>query len=909
MDLYPSNIDKKDILDKYNVTLEAGLSSQQVEENYNKFGKNEIQESKKESIFSLFIKTLMEPIQLILLFAALISFVEPLITKNYKFTAYIDCVVILLIVIIDSILELVQEIKTQKSVTSLKKLTKPKCVVIRNSMPVEITAAELTLGDIVLLEAGRYVPADLRLLDASNLTIDESNLTGESTQVWKTADSIQKETNILAEMKNIAFSSTFVTNGRAVGIVIKIGEETEIGKISKMIVEAPAKKTLLEKSIDKFTYKIAIISVLVGIIFFVGLEIVNSGKDTWFDNLMVSITLAIGLIPECLAAAISIALSVSTKRMVKNNMIVKKISVVESLGSVNVICTDKTGTLTQNKMTVEKIIINNEIVESGVWLNSWEDNEQNNKFIQSMILCNDSMIQDGERIGDPTELAFIDFSQQIGFDELVIRKKYKRLNEISFDSTRKMMTTINKIDDHNFVFSKGGVEQILQRCNRIFINNEIKKITKADINQIMQITASMSQESLRVMAFAYKEANNEEEKDLIFVSAVGMKDPVRPMAVETIKITNRENIKVVMITGDHPSTALSIARDLGLASEERQVMSAEQLDTYSKTELLSLLDHIRVFARVNPEHKVKIIKLFQEKGEVVSMTGDGVNDASSLAIADVGVAMGITGTDVAKDSADAILTDDNLFTIVNGIKEGRGVFQRIQKTIAFVMGVNIANIIVLGAIIITTGESFLNAVQILWINLIIESLLATTIGMGETEKAFVKNNKSKKKNSLLNGTWILFLKIVLISAGFSLAIFFITRTIYNNEFAKTATFFVMTTSPIFFVNTMRITSWDGAVKFGYKLNKSLLFSSIFAFMLNTLILFIPKINTDIFNILPTSSYNVEHIGIIAFMLIGSLMPGILIVVVDFINYIIAKFFQDPWTRNRLLSKQIIELED
>ncbi|WP_338982879.1 cation-translocating P-type ATPase [Spiroplasma endosymbiont of Othius punctulatus] len=921
MEPYPSNTTPEETVQKYKVDPEKGLSKAELELNYERYGRNEIKQKKAKSPFLIFLHTLIEPIQLILIFAAFVSLVAPIIniTQGHTdYTEFIDFFVIIAIVVIDAVLQTVQGMKAAKSVDALNSLTKPKCLVLREGSQLEIESSDLTVGDIVILEAGRYVPADLRILESSNLFIDESNLTGESVAVEKNHIALDKESKILSDLSNIGFMSTFVTNGRAIGIVVKVGEETEIGKISKMISETKKEKSLLEQKISKFSMVVAAASIVIGIVFFVLLMTVGgeTADLAWLGHLMVALTLAIGLIPECLGASVSIALSISTKRMVKDNMIVKKLNVVESLGGVNVICTDKTGTLTQNKMTCEQFIYNGQIVTANDWTNKSNETEQGIRMTQGIILCNDSVIQNGEKIGDPTELAFTEYGQLLGHNEIEFRNKFKRMAEIPFDSSRKRMTTINNVGKEKIAFTKGGVEQVLEISTHIYEGDKIRVITESDKDIIMSLTKELSKKSLRVMAFASRIVKGIDttslEEQFVFSGAIGMKDPVRKSAIETVALAYKKGVKVVMITGDHPQTALAIAQELGLARNEKQVMTSVELESMSDYELLEVIDHIRVFARVNPEHKVKIVTLLQKKGYITSMTGDGVNDAPSLAVANVGVAMGITGTDVAKQAADAILTDDNLFTIINGIKEGRGVYKRIQKAIAFVMGVNISNIIAMGLIILISGMSPLEATNILWINLVIETMLATTIGMGLTEETDQKIQLSKK-SSLFEGIWGMFIRIIVINTAVVVASFYIAGIIASDmkgtdsydEFRRTAMFFVAATSPALFVNTMRITTWDGAEKFRYTSNKPLLMASALALTLNIAMILIPGISSSMFGLISISDYG-SHPLIILVMLGLAFLPVLIMLISDCILYVIQKYFPNRWDRNQRLSKLIIE---
>ncbi|WP_338973043.1 cation-translocating P-type ATPase [Spiroplasma endosymbiont of Panorpa germanica] len=931
---------KKELANMFETNIETGLEVQEAKERLLKNGLNEIPKGKVTHWLVIFLKTLMEPLQLILIAAAIISVFTSLVASGWEVSAdnFIDFIVIICIVIIDGVLETVQEVKARKSMESLKSFTKPKAVVIRSGHQQEIDASDIVVGDLIVLEAGKYVPADLILVETSELMVDESILSGESVPVFKTSKPLEKETSILGDMKNAVFMSTFTTAGRGIGLVVKTGSQTEIGKIAQSINENDESKTPLEKKLIKFSYWIALLAFSIGILVFLTMYL--KGKpEFWPSYLMVSITLAIGVIPECLAAVVSISLSFSTKRMARENVIVKKLASVETLGSVNVICTDKTGTLTVNRMTIKKIMHDNKVSSSDDYLNA-KKTDQDKLFIQSLVLPNDSVTEGKERIGDPTELALVDFAELAGIDEQEAREKFLRIDEIPFDSERKLMTTVNKINDKPTTFTKGAVDQILKVCDRIYIDNKIRKITENDIEVILKQADELSQQALRILGFAYNQNydqiknKNQLETNLIYLGAVAMIDPVRQSAIDAVREAHEAGINVVMITGDHATTALAIAKDLNLAFSEYEVMSSDRLELMSDLELSRVISQIKVFARVNPEHKVRIVKALQEKGNIVSMTGDGVNDAPSLSRADIGVAMGITGTDVAKQASDVILTDDNFKTIIKGVGEGRNVYQKIRRAITFVISVNIANVLAIFILSLINDISPVEATNILWINLIIESVLAITIGMGPNDNSLMKIKPKLGKSSLFDGVWKPMFKICLFStsaaiAGFYLGMAFTPSELYSDRYAswyellkstdaslqervqvmtfgRTSMFLVMTISPCFYVNFIKLSNWKSSKKIQFNPNLPLVFASIFAGCLNIIVLFIPGLNSVVLLLNPISSWNAHNWYLIPAAVGISIIPGILILTTDAIVFFSYHLLPKSWERNRRIAIEFVE---
>lgn len=559
-------------------------------------------------------------------------------------------------------------------------MSTPKALVKRDGSIIEIPSEEVVVGDIVIIDAGRYIPADLRLIESANLKIEESAFTGESVPAEKNSDIINEENDVpIGDQHNMAFMSTLATYGRGTGIVIATGMDTQIGKIAKMLDAEDENTTPLQKKLAQLGKTLGFAAVGISIVMFI--VSMFQGRD-FLEMFMTSISLAVAAIPEGLPAIVAIVLALGVQRMIKENAIIRKLPSVETLGSVNIICSDKTGTLTINKMTVKKFYINGEtknLEEIDI------KNDESKLLVDGMILCNDATSKDGVQTGDPTEVALIDVGNKINIFKEDLNKAHKRVNEIPFDSDRKLMTTVNTYDKGFNVFTKGAIDSILKISNKILINGEIKDFTKEEKEKVLMASNLMSDDALRVLALGYKVIDTEHvaiddlEKDLIFVGLMGMIDPPREEVKGSIQVSKNAGIRTIMITGDHKNTAVAIAKELGIANDISEAMSGSEIDTYSDEEFTKIVNNYRVFARVSPEHKVKIVKAFKAHGNIVSMTGDGVNDAPSLKAADIGVAMGITGTDVAKGAADMVLTDDNFTTIVSAVEEGRNIFNNIKN--------------------------------------------------------------------------------------------------------------------------------------------------------------------------------------------------------------------------------------
>ncbi len=681
----------------------------------------------------MFLSQLHDPMIYILFIAVAIS----LFLKEIG-----DAVIIVAVILLNAVIGMVQESKAEKSLEALKKMSSPTALVRRDGKVFEIQTADIVVGDIVVLEAGRVVPADMRLISSVNLKIEESALTGESVPVEKDADFVAKENIPLGDRLNMAYLSTSVAYGRGEGVVVATGMKTEIGKIASMISQTGDEMTPLQKRLGSLGKVLGILAIALCVLLFV-LALIQD-RDV-MEMLLVAISLAVAAIPEGLPAVVTIVLALGVTRMVKVNTIVRKLPAVETLGSVSVVCSDKTGTLTQNKMTVTKVYMDEELKDV-----EEIDYQKNKLFVNGFMLCTDASIEDNNRLGDPTELALLDMGAKLGVEKKDIINTYQRINEKPFDSSRKMMTTVHKNSDKGVIaFTKGALDRVIVNCTRVLINGEIREITQEDIGNINNASEQMSKEALRVLALAYKsDDDSASESDLTFVGLVGMIDPPRPEAIEAVKVFDKASVTTVMITGDHKDTALAVAKELGIASREEQCITGEKLDQMSQEELNQIVPDLRVFARVSPENKVMIVNAYKANGHIVSMTGDGVNDAPSLKIADIGVAMGITGTDVAKGAADMVLTDDNFATIQKAIEEGRNIYNNIKKSVLFLLSSNLGEIVTMFVAIAAGLASPLKAIHILWVNLITDSLPGLALGVDSGDPDIMNKPPRDAKESL-----------------------------------------------------------------------------------------------------------------------------------------------------------------
>lgn len=843
----------KDVLKNFNVTKE-GLTDKQVAESIEKNGYNELTEKKKKSLLIVFLEQFKDLLVVILIIAGILS----IITGNVEST-----IVIFAVIILNAILGTVQHVKAEKSLDSLKALSSPNAKVIRNGVKVEIPSREVVPGDILILEAGDLVVADGRIIENFSLQVNESALTGESESVNKFEQVINKEEVALGDQKNMVFSSSLVTYGRALVIVTSTGMNTELGKIATLMDETQEKKTPLQVSLDDFSKKLAIIILVICVLVF-GLSVYR--ETPIIDSLMFAVALAVAAIPEALSSIVTIVLALGTQKMAKENAIIKKIKAVESLGCVSIICSDKTGTLTQNKMTTRKIYADGELFDSE---NFNLENDIHNSLMRASILCNDSTSVDGKEIGDPTEVALVNLAHKYSLVEGKVRNTYKRLKEIPFDSDRKLMSTLHKIDNKYILYTKGALDVLLERTTHIKTSNEVRKINEEDKKKILDNNRYLSENGLRVLAFAYKEIDSDrelsldDENDFTFLGLISMIDPPRVESSEAVRDCIMAGIKPIMITGDHKITATAIAKQIGIFKNGDMAIDGLELNKMSDEELKEKLPNISVYARVSPEHKIRIVKAWQEKGEIVAMTGDGVNDAPALKQADIGVAMGITGTEVSKDAASMILTDDNFATIVKSIANGRNVYANIKNSIKFLLSGNMAGIIsVLYASLMALPVPF-KAVHLLFINLLTDSLPAIAIGMEGSRKDILKEKPRNSKESILTKDYMIQIGAEgLLIAIFTLIAFYIGLQSNNKLVPATMAFSTLCLARLFHGFNCR--GKQSIFKLGLFSNKYSIYAFVTGLVLFNSVLFIPPLQ-KLFEIAPLNRTLVAYIYILAFM--------------------------------------------
>ena len=716
------NLSQNEVLDRYS-TFRTGLSPEEAQNRLERYGENKLAEGKKKTALQVFLDQFKDLIVWILIAAAVISILSGQGESS---------LVIFAVLILNAVLGTVQYLKAEKSLESLKAMSSPTATLLRGGLKVQVPSPEVVPGDILLLEAGDLITADARILESYSVKINESSLTGESEAVEKTADVIPEENVALGDRKNMVFSGSLVTYGRAVAVVTGTGMQTELGHIASLLDNTRQRKTPLQENLNKFSEKLAIaILGICGVVFL--LSYFRSGMGL-LDSMMFAVALAVAAIPEALSSIVTIVLAIGTQKMAKQNAIIKELKAVESLGAVSVICSDKTGTLTQNRMTVEQIYADGKLCD-GKDLELANDAQR--LLLKTALLASDATHdeENGTSIGDPTEVALVLLGENFGVEEGAYRSQHQRLAELAFDSDRKLMTTLQEIEGVPTLMTKGAIDVLLERSDRIMTSDGVRPLTEEDREKIVQVNNDLSEQGLRVLAFGYRELDCvrelslDDEQGYVFIGLISMIDPPRPESVAAVADAKRAGIRTVMITGDHKVTATAIAKRIGIFEEGDLAVSGPELEQMTDEELDRKLAHISVYARVSPEHKIRIVTAWQRRGQIVAMTGDGVNDAPALKQADIGVAMGITGTEVSKDAAAMILADDNFATIVGAVTNGRGVYENIKNVIGFLLSGNMAGILcVLFASMMALPAPFA-AVHLLFINLLTDSLPAIAIGM------------------------------------------------------------------------------------------------------------------------------------------------------------------------------------
>ncbi|MDU5149609.1 cation-translocating P-type ATPase [uncultured Anaerococcus sp.] len=868
-----------EVIKKHNSDPNRGLTSDEAKQRLEKFGPNVIESSNKKSLAKKIIEQIADPMVILLVLAAIVS----------AFTGdAIEAIIIVAIVVINAIMSIIQEGRAEDSVAALQKMSSPEATIIRDGGRKKVKAEELVPGDVVIIETGDIIPADMRLLESSNLQIDESSLTGESVAVEKDS-SVEFDSEVgIGDRDNFAFSSSIVTYGHGKGLVTATGSETEIGKIATSLESVEAKDTPLQKQLKKLSKLLAILVVIVCILVFV-VGYFRSNMDI-LENFMVAVSLAVAAIPEGLTAVVTIVLSIGMNRMAERKAIVKNLLSVETLGSTTVICSDKTGTLTQNEMTITKVYTNGDEFEvegsgyepkgdirdaSGEVVN---DHNQIKLLMTIASLCNDAnLIRENDTYkitGDPTEGAMLTFSEKWNINQENLNEKHPRLEEIPFDSTRKMMTTFHEIDGKNYGYTKGAPDVVIDKCSKTLVNGEIVDFTDDLKKKALEVNTSLASQALRVMAYSFKpmetldtEITSENiEHDMVFVGLTGMIDPPRPEAKAAVKECHASGIDVVMITGDYFETALAIAKELGIATSRDQAMQGSDLNDKTEAEIREIVKTKRIFARVSPENKVQLVKALQQNGEIVAMTGDGVNDAPAIKNADIGISMGITGTDVAKDTADMILVDDNFATIVNAVEEGRVIFSNIKKFVSFLLSCNIAEVLIVFLSILFGLPSPLTPIQLLWLNLVTDAFPALALGVEPAEPGIMEEDPRDPNSSIISGrtrtdliAQSIFITVAVLAAYVVGLKFIFPDSI---EGAHTMVFATLITSELLRAFSIRSNKFT-LKELGFGSNPQLIKATLLSFALLLLVMYVPVLR-DLFEVV---SLTWEWLPVLALALI------------------------------------------
>lgn len=852
-----------EVVKKHGTDPKRGLTSSEASARLEKYGPNMIESSNKKSIWKKIFEQIADPMVLLLIAAAIVS----------AFTGdAIECAIIIAIVVINAIMSIIQEGKAEDSVAALQKMSSPEATVIRDDKRGHVKAEDLVPGDIVILETGDIIPADMRLIETSNLKIDESSLTGESVAVEKDASFTTNEDVGIGDRENYAHSSSIVTYGHGIGLVTGTGSNTEIGKIATSLDEVEDKDTPLQNQLKKLSKVLAILVIVVCIaVFAVGY--LRGGADL-LENFMIAVSLAVAAIPEGLTAVVTIVLSIGMNRMAERKAIVKNLLSVETLGSTTVICSDKTGTLTQNEMTITKVYTNDTEyeVEGSGYRPEGEIRDENKQVVESddqikllmtiASLCNDAnLIRDGEEYkitGDPTEGAMLSFAEKWNINQEDLNEKHPRIQEIPFDSTRKMMTTFHELDGKYYAMTKGAPDIIMKNSSNILIDGNLIEFSDAKRKELADENNNLASQALRVMAYAFKPLESLDtdltteniEHDMVFVGLTGMIDPPRPEARAAVAECHASGIDVIMITGDYFETALAIAKDLGIADSRDQAMQGSELNDKTHEEIREIVKTKRIFARVSPENKVQLVKALEANDNVVAMTGDGVNDAPAIKNADIGISMGITGTDVAKDASDMILVDDNFATIVNAVEEGRVIFSNIKKFVSFLLSCNIAEVLIVFISILLGLPSPLTPIQLLWLNLVTDAFPALALGVEPAEPGLMEEPPRDPKESIISGEvkTNLIMQSIYITIAVLAAYIVGLKWIFPDsiEGAHTMVFATLITSELLRAFSVRSTKYT-LKELGFATNPNLIKAVLLSFSLLLVVMYVPVL-TELFEV-------------------------------------------------------------
>ncbi|HZX45804.1 MAG TPA: calcium-translocating P-type ATPase, SERCA-type [Clostridia bacterium] len=860
-------LEKEAVEKELSTSLSRGLDDKEAVKRLERYGYNEIEQKKRKTILQMYIDQFKDFMIIILIIAAVISgFLGELI----------DAVVILMIVILNAVLGVVQENKAEESLAALKRMSAPSAKVLRNGRYDVIPARMLVPGDVVILETGDLVPADIRITKALNLKVQEAALTGESVPVEKDESPLSMKNVPLGDRVNMGYSGSLVTYGRGEGIVVGTGMDTEVGKIAKMIQSVEEVETPLKKKLQVLGKVLGIAALAIcAVIFIVG---VAYGKEI-FEMFLTSVSLAVAAIPEGLPAIATIVLAIGVQRMVRRNAIVRRLPSVETLGSATVICSDKTGTLTLNKMTVERLFYNSRVYSVNKDTEPLDSGEHFRLLVTTGVLCNDSKLKETDEgivvLGDPTETALVDLGLKVGINKEQLEAGQPRVDEVPFDSKRKLMTTVHALESHYRVYTKGAVEELLKISDSILLDGKVVKLEQHR-DTILKINEEMARDALRVLGMAYKDirdlsrGSGEQayENDLTFIGMMGMIDPPRPEAKEAVALCKRAGIKPVMITGDHSVTAVVIARDLDILNEGEEAVTGAELEDISDKDLEERVDHISVYARVSPEHKVRIVRAWQARGQIVAMTGDGVNDAPALKIADIGAAMGIVGTDVSKEASDMVLTDDNFATVVAAVEEGRVIFANILKAIQFLLSCNVGEILTLFVATMLNWHEPLLPIHILWVNLVTDSLPALALGVDPAEKNIMdRKPRNPEKNIFDKGmiTRIIYQGIMVGALTLAAFVFGSQRSL---EAGRTMAFTVLALSQLVHAFNVR-SNRQSVFKVGLLSNRYLLGAVALSALLVFAVLEVPLL---------ASVFKVTALGAAEWKMVGALSLAPVVVV-------------------------------